>query len=123
MYDTENRIVTVDIDGKTYELLCTTRATMRMASYFKSLKVLKKSKSLNPEKGFDYLLFMFMTLHNEALRFRAYETKNKYTPMNEFEAENIVNLKNMKLIGDKIKEATIKAGIVDVQTENKTKNM
>lgn len=123
MYDTENRIVTVDIDGKTYELLCTTRATMRMVSYFKSLKVLKKSKSLNSEKGFDYLLFMFMTLHNEALRFRAYETKNKYTPMNEFEAENIVNLKNMKLIGDKIKEATIKAGIVDVQTENKTKNM
>lgn len=123
MYDTENRIVTVDVDGKTYELLCTTRATMRMASYFKSLKVLKKSKSLNLEKGFDYLLFMFITLRNEALRFRAYETKNKYTPMNEFEAENIVNLKNMKLIADKIKEATIKAGTVDVQTENKTKNM
>jgi len=60
---------------------------------------------------------MFLMLHNEALRFRAWQNKTKYKPKKIEDIEFMLVLDDLKPISNAIKEAVYKSKKVDVETE------
>ena len=79
--------------------------------------ILKIGKNIDTDAGYNACLFMFLTLHNEALRFRAWQNKTKYKPKKIEDIEFMLVLDDLKPISNAIKEAVYKSKKVDVETE------
>ena len=115
MYNTEDRIAKAVINGKEYELLMTVRAGIKLKNVLVNFNNSHKNKSNQSiEKDFNTALMIFNVLHNEALRFRAYEEHKSYKPATVEDFEFILDIKGMNSIKNAISSAISKSKIVDV---------
>ena len=126
MHNTEDRMAKAVINGEEYELLMTVRAGIKLDKLLsnfgkpkvkpkKNLKNNKNDEAIkNLESDFDVSLKIFNTLHNEALRFRAYEEHKSYKPTTTQDFEFILDVKSMENIKNAIAAAISKSKIVDV---------
>lgn len=120
MYDIENRIVKINLHGEEFELLASTKATTKAGEYFTKSDLTEKNATV--EAGYNTCLFVFLTLHNEALRFRAWQNKTEYRPKEIEEIEFMLVLDDLKIMANAISEAISKAKKTDVETETNLKN-
>lgn len=115
MYNTEDRIAKAVINGKDYELLMTVRAGIKLKNVLANFNNSHKNKNNQSiEKDFNTALMIFNVLHNEALRFRAYEEHKSYKPTIVEDFEFILDVKGMNSIKNAISSAISKSKIVDV---------
>lgn len=115
MYNTEDRIAKAVINGKEYELLMTVRAGVKLKNVLVNFNNSHKNKSNQSiEKDFNTALMIFNVLHNEALRFRAYEKHKSYKPTTVEDFEFILDVKGMNSIKNAISSVISKSKIVDV---------
>ena len=115
MYNTEDRIAKAIINGHEYELLMTVRAGIKLKNVLANFNNSHKNKNNQSiEKDFNTALMIFNVLHNEALRFRAYEEHKSYKPTTVEDFEFILDIKGMNSIKNAISSAISKSKIVDV---------
>lgn len=118
MYDTENRILTVNIDNNEYELFCNTRALTKIIKKYKDSDLENFNKgNADPETGLDMALFMFTLLHNEAKRYRAIRKNESYKETSQEYFETIFSVKALTKVSEAIKRTIEISNKIDVETE------
>ncbi|WP_339060220.1 hypothetical protein [Tepidibacillus marianensis] len=117
------RSAAINIGGKDYELILTTRATKAIAGRYGGLENLgeKLMKSENFEMALDEIVWLITLLANQSILIR--NLKNKNTPedlLTEEEVELLTSPLDLAAYKNAITEAMFKGTKRDVESEEET---
>lgn len=117
------RSAAINIGGKEYELVLTTRATKAIAGRYGGLENLgeKLMKSENFEMALDEIVWLITILANQSILIR--NLKNKKTPedlLTEEEVELLTSPLDLAAYKNAITEAMFKGTKRDVESEEET---
>ncbi len=117
------RSTAINIGGKEYELILTTRATKEIAGRYGGLENLgeKLMKSENFEMALDEIVWLITLLANQSILIR--NLKNKNTPeelLTEEEVELLTSPLDLAAYKNTITEAMFKGTKRDVESEEET---
>lgn len=121
----DDRSAVIDLDGQSYELILTTKATKEIAKRYGGLDNLgeKLMKSENFEMALDEIIWLITILANQSIKI--YNLKNKVKPKEELTEEIIelltspLDLANYK---SAITEAMFKGTNRNIESEEEGKN-
>lgn len=117
------RSAAINIGGKEYELILTTRATKAIAGRYGGLENLgeKLMKSENFEMALDEIVWLITLLANQSILIR--NLKNKKTPedlLTEEEVELLTSPLDLAAYKNAITEAMFKGTKRDIESEDET---
>ncbi len=121
----DDRSAVIELDGQSYELILTTKATKEIAKRYGGLDNLgeKLMKSENFEMALDEIIWLITILANQSIKI--YNLKNKEKPKEELTEEIIelltspLDLANYK---SAITEAMFKGTTRNIESEEEGKN-
>lgn len=121
-----DRSAKIDIGGKEYELVLTTRATKAIASRYGGLENLgeKLMKSENFELALDEIVWLLTLLANQSIMIKNLKSKGTLEPLlTEEEVELLTSPLDLSAYKDAITEAMIKGTKRNIESEeNAPKN-
>ena len=116
----DERAVSINIGGKDYELILTTRATKAIASRYGGLEDLgeKLMKSENFEQALDEVVWLIVTLANQAiLIFNLRNKGNEKQLLTEEEVELLTTPTDLATFKDAITQCLFKGTRRNVESE------
>ena len=116
----DERAVSINIGGKDYELILTTRATKAIASRYGGLEDLgeKLMKSENFEQALDEVVWLIVTLANQAILIFNFRNKgNEKQLLTEEEVELLTTPTDLATFKDAITQCLFKGTRRNVESE------